>query len=207
MMVVDITGKRFGRLTVISRSGSNKRGNAKWLCKCDCGNHTTVLGNKLRSGHTQSCGCLHKENFTLSHTKHGMKDDALYVVWKSMRARCNDAHSHAYKNYGGRGISVDTVWDDFGEFRNWAINNGYTHGLEIDRKDNNGDYSPENCRFVSRKENNNNKRNNVFIKYNGRIQTIAQWADELGFKYATLHFRLKHWKDVERAFTTPLKGA
>lgn len=206
MMVVDVTGQRFGRLVVIERAGSNKKKNAKWLCKCDCGNYTTVVGNKLRSGHTQSCGCLVRETSSVTHKIHGMKDNPLYTIWKGMRQRCTNSNNPAYPNYGGRGIRVSEEWSQFEDFAKWAENNGYQRGLDIDRINNDGNYSPDNCRWATREMNNSNKRSNVLVTYDGRTQTAKQWADELGIGEATIYWRLKNWSDVEKILFTPVRG-
>jgi hypothetical protein len=206
MMVVDAVGKRYGRLVVVARAGSNKNKNAKWLCLCDCGNYTTVVGNKLRSGHTQSCGCLYVESRSGCNLKHGLKNHPLYAIWKDMRQRCNNENQTAYKNYGGRGIFVCDEWNDFQCFYDWANTNGYAPGLEIDRIDNSSGYYPENCRWTTRKQNNNNKRSNVLLTYNGRTQTVTQWAEELNVNVDTLYWRLRHWSDVEKILFTPVRS-
>lgn len=207
MLVVDAIGKRYGRLTVIARAGSNKKKNAVWLCICDCGNYTKVAGNKLRSGHTQSCGCLFKEQQSKGRAIHNGNHEALYSVWKGIRQRCNDPNFPAYKNYGARGIAMCTEWNDYAAFRAWAYQAGYSPGLDIDRINNNSNYSPENCRWVSRKKNCNNTRRNVLITYDGRTQTATMWAEELGLSPCTVLWRYHHWENVEDVLFTPLRGA
>lgn len=174
----DITGQRFGKLVVNSdgkkKSNGDKRG-LLWLCKCDCGNEVWVSGASLRTGNTKSCGCLHMKQLEeidrtkISHAKHGATDknghcERLYNVWKGMKNRCNRKNGDSYKYYGARGITVCDEWiNDYAEFRRWALENGYDenapHGkCTIDRINNNGNYEPNNCRFVSMKEQNANKR-------------------------------------------------
>ena len=165
MAVIDLTGCKFGRLTVEKRSGSNKRNEAMWLCKCDCGNEKIVVGKLLRNGHTKSCGCLRPDVIT----KHGFAKhnqvDRLYRVWKQIRCRCYNPKVKEYKYYGGRGIKMCEEWDDYSNFREWALDNGYDENAKwgdctIDRIDSNKNYEPNNCRWVNMKvqQNNKNKR-------------------------------------------------
>lgn len=162
----DLTGKKFGRLTVIERSGSDKHGTPLWLCKCDCSNKKLVRGYDLVRGSTKSCGCLSSEMFVERHKKHGMKNTRLYEVWKSMRKRCFNPNSPNYKNYGGRGITICDEWkDSFKAFYDWAISSGYDSNAKrgeytIDRIDVNGNYEPSNCRWLTIQEQQRNKRNN-----------------------------------------------
>lgn len=175
---IDMSGMRFGRLTVnnegIKRPSGNNRG-VVWLCKCDCGNEVWVNGIDLRQGNTRSCGCLHVDQLKnidrtkISHAKHGGIDkhgnaERLYSVWKGMKNRCYCKNLDVYKYYGKRGIEVCAEWkNDYAAFRKWALENGYDenapHGkCTIDRIDNNGNYEPNNCRFVSMAVQNMNKR-------------------------------------------------
>lgn len=199
----DLTGKRFGKLVVIKRVENIWQGNRSvvaWLCKCDCGNEKVVSGGSLRSGNAKSCGCLSFEKIY----KHGGSYDKLYSVWNGIKQRCNNEKSNAYKNYGGRGISVCDEWENsYVAFRDWAISNGYVEGLEIDRIDNNGNYCPENCRVITHKEQQSNKRTNRWLTYNGETKTLSQWADCLGIKSNSLIYRIRN-HGVEKALS--LKG-
>lgn len=186
MGIVDITGQRFARLTVLGYAGKNRHNKSLWKCVCDCGNETIARADALKSGDKQSCGCLNRENKSKEcikrNTKHGMTHTRLYAVWCDMRRRCNNQKMPEYKNYGARGIKVCTEWDnDFKLFNDWAMKNGYDenapHGdCTIDRIDVNGDYCPENCRFVDLMVQGGNKRNNKRITHNGITMTQSEWA-------------------------------
>lgn len=180
----DLTGQRFGRLTVIQPNGKDSQGHYKWLCACDCGNLKTIVGTYLTRGETQSCGCLHTEvvkahnrsaakiestarwNRVYKH-KHGNAGSRLYRVWGGMKKRCYNPNDSAYQYYGARGISICDDWlNDFSQFREWAMANGYDetakHGeCTIDRIDVDGNYEPGNCRWVSIAEQNRNRRKKV----------------------------------------------
>lgn len=158
-MFRDLTGQRFGRLIVLGRDGKNEHRAIKWKCQCDCGNQISTLSQSLLSGHTKSCGCLHKDIMT----KHGGKDSRLYHVWQSMKRRCNSPNSTSYMWYGAKGVKVCEEWESFEPFRKWAIASGYDENAErgictLDRIDSSGNYEPSNCRWVSIAEQNRNMR-------------------------------------------------
>ena len=200
--IIDLTGQRFGRLVVVKRV-DNKGQHPAWLCKCDCGNECIVTGSHLKSGHSQSCGCLQKERTSKSRKRHGLCDSRQYSIWTNMKSRCSNQEDHAYKYYGGRGITVCDEWkSDFQAFYYWAMANGYQDNLTLDRIDVNGNYEPSNCRWVSMKEQSLNKRSNHLITYNGETLTITQWADRLGIDKMVLFARINdyHW-DIEKALT------
>jgi len=198
MHFIDLTGKRFGRLVVISRTESPRKTETRWECQCDCGKIISTDGSRLKRGITKSCGCLANELTSLRSKKHGMFGTRLYRIWFNMKQRCANAKHVAYKNYGGRGIKVCDEWQDFEPFYKWAIANGYNDNLTIDRIDNNKGYSPDNCKWVSDKEQGQNKRNNRLICINGETHTIAEWFRLSGIKESTLRWRIKEGVPVEK---------
>jgi len=208
--LLDLTGKRFGRWTVVSRapdiiSMGGHRSTA-WLCKCQCGNQKVVRAQSLTRGSSCSCGCLHQELRHEITKTHGGTKTRLYHIWASMRQRCTNPNNHAFKDYGGRGIYVCADWQRFDTFRAWALANGYRDDLSIDRIDNNKGYEPENCRWASNSEQSNNQRSNVLITFRGVTKTRSQWAHDLGINPTVLRDRLDRYGwTVERALTEDLR--
>lgn len=203
--MIDLTGQRFGRLTVIERAKNyvspNGRQAARWICLCDCGNKTTVVGGDLRTGRTRSCGCFEQESRYFSRNLvHGGFGTKLYNVWCGMKKRCYNSKNKFFKDYGGRGITVCDEWrDDFAKFRDWAMANGYREGLSIDRIDNDKGYSPDNCRWTTREEQGNNKRSNRTFLVNGEKRTLAQLCREYQKNRSTVEDRLNRGWTIEEA--------
>lgn len=206
--VVDRTGQRYGRLTVLAFD-SIKRGNsghtyAYWKCRCDCGKEIVINGSNLNGG-TRSCGCLKKDANHARLYKGGFSK--LYSVWKMMHDRCDKPDCKYYKNYGGRGIHVCDEWsgkDGYRNFRAWAESHGYADGLTLDRIDNDGDYKPENCRFATMREQSNNRRTNIVVEINGVKKTLTEWCREYNvpFSRVSVRYNKMGWS-AEEALTTP----
>ena len=164
MKLMDLTGQRFERLTVLKRGENGHRGKVYWLCQCDCGSEIAVRGDHLRKGLIRSCGCLSNETRSQVHRTHGGSHTRLYRVYRTMLARCFNPKNYEYAAYGGRGIRVCDAWkEDYVAFRDWALANGYDEAAPygectIDRIDVNGNYEPSNCRWTTMAEQQRNKR-------------------------------------------------
>lgn len=188
MGIIDISGMKFGRLTPVECIGIDKHGNAKWRCACDCGGEKTAIAGSLKAGLTKSCGCISKER--PSHTKHNGSGTKLYGVWKAMRERCNTTTSSSYRHYGARGISVCSEWDDFSVFRKWAKENAYKNTLTIDRIDNNGNYSPDNCRWVTQRQQSWNTTRTKYHEIDGIVKPFPEWVAIFNVPYKRAHQHL-----------------
>lgn len=205
MALDDLTGQRFGRLLVIDRAPNHICPGGSyavvWNCVCDCGKHVQVLANSLRNGNNKSCGCYRRDK----RTTHNKRNTRLYNIWANMRQRCNNANHKQYADYGGRGITICDEWADFETFYQWALANGYTESLSIDRIDNNKGYCPDNCRWADDSTQANNKRNNRIITFNGETKPLGQWAIALGIDINILRTRLYKGWSVDRALSTPCR--
>lgn len=207
-MRLDLTGLKFGRLTVVKLSYVIDK-KVFWLCRCECGKKTIVARNHLRSQHTRSCGCMAIDN--LNNTTHGLSKKRIYRVWRGMQQRCFDKNSPTFKSYGARGIKCE--WSSFGNFINDMYDSYLNHvkqfgekNTSIDRINNNGNYSKSNCRWATNKEQANNTSYNHSITYLGQTLNIKQWSEKLGINYKALHLRITRLKwTTERALNTPIK--
>ena len=215
MAALDLTGHKFHKLTALYPTGekSEHGKNAVWMCICECGNYTVANTGQLRCGTKKSCGCAIIDHARSLNYIHGGRKDRLYYVWMDMRRRCRDPKSKEYKNYGGRGISVCPEWDNSYEaFKEWALKNGYDSMAKrsqctLDRINVDGDYRPENCRWVDMVLQCNNKRNSIFLTYNGTEKTAAEWGKEYGISGRTIMRRIRSGWSIEKAITQPPRQA
>lgn len=224
----NLIGKKFGELEVIARSGSNKQNRATWLCGCSCGNEKIISGHDMKHGGTISCGCVGSkkriENLKrgAEHSKKiGIENEAkrmqeppkekvrvmhqrLSGIWYGMKDRCYSEDHVAYNRYGGRGITICEEWlDDYFKFEDWALDNGYSEELTIDRIDNDRGYSPNNCRWATQIQQMNNRSNNNLVEINGTIKTISQWARQHNLAWSTIKQRVVSGKTGEEILARP----
>lgn len=198
--LIDLTGQRFGNLVVIERA-NDIGGYVAWKCRCDCGNELVMKSIRLRNRKWKMCkNCESKQRQEARVT-----DRRLYGVWEGICSRCNTPSSGAYEYYGGRGIKICKEWKDYLAFEKWALSSGYDetapHGqCTLDRIDVNGDYEPNNCRWITQKQQSLNTRRSRVLMLNGESMTAKEWADKLGMPYGRLISRVNKlgWSD-ERA--------
>ncbi len=207
--IVDLTGHKYGRLTVLSIVKPHEGGNAKWVCQCDCGTICIIVGSELRrkasKRGTKSCGCKASERMASLNQTHGRSKTRLYRSWQGMHQRCGNPKDTQFPRYGARGISVNPCWDDFEPFALWAKANGYDAALEIDRIDVNAGYSPENCRWVTSRENSNNRRNTRQAIFFGKSMVYSEAAEHFGISIDVLGYRLGSGWSPEKAVSTPVR--
>lgn len=211
MRYINLKDMEFVYWKAIEYAGSRKYKSgsvAMWKCKCKCGTIAVVSGQSLRNGRSGSCGCLNREihrnllaQKNRDNVKHGGFGTRLYRIWCGMKNRCYNPNEPNYKRYGAKGITVCDEWkDNFEAFRKWALNNGYQDDLSIDRKDGKSGYSPDNCRWATSKEQNNNLSTNIFITFKEKNLTAKQWSEEMGIPYKTVLERYHNNLPPEKIF-------
>lgn len=202
----DITGQRFGRL-VAMRIEPTSSIRTHWHCECDCGRTHIASTQHLRRGAILSCGCLKREKTSARSRKHGAtlgrRPSRLYTIWQSMRQRCLGPNCENYPRYGGRGIRICPEWSDFSSFMQWAFANGYSDILTIDRIDNDGNYEPANCRWATRKQQNQNYSRNRRVTYRGETACLSEHVARTNLKYHTVKRRLLRGWSINKALETP----
>lgn len=203
----EIKSKKYGKLTAIELVGRDRNGVFLWRCMCDCGKECIVRQNELRNGGTKSCGCLRKESARMRRPYH--HDERLYVLWIGIRQRCENPKHASYKWYGGKGIKVCDEWEsDYMSFKKWALESGYDESLPrgtqtIDRIDCDGDYSPENCRWATQKEQvRNSSKCTTFVDYNGEKILLSELCERVGADYNKIRHRIYRGKTINEALDT-----
>lgn len=206
--ITDITGNKYGRLTVLSFAGYNNHKTPKpqWECQCECGEVVVIAGYHLKNGNTSSCGCLRKETAKERATYHGMKGSRTYQVWQGMKARTTNPNNSHYSAYGGRGIKVCQKW--FDSFEAFLSDMGEApDGMSIDRINNDGNYEPSNCRWATSKQQCRNNSRNVWIEANGVRKCLKDWADELGCTSHAIQKRINRgWSESDAVTIPPHSG-
>ena len=205
--IKDLTGQKFGRLTVIGLQPQKSR-KTYWICQCDCGNVKNVRSDSLQRGNVKSCGCMKKDQDKINLMKSTAKrkyietgykvgGTRLYEIWQGMKKRCYNIHDNRYHRYGGRGIIICDEWkNDFIAFHDWAIKNGYADDLTIERKDTDGNYEPDNCCWASNKEQSNNRSTNVKLTIGNSTRTLKQWCDIFEVDYKKINARYSRNKEI-----------
>lgn len=201
----DHIGLTFGKLTILEIVESGKHRNAQCLAICECGVTKIFTLGHLKAGHTTSCGCHRRKMVSISSTTHGLSKHPLCSIWRGIKSRCYNPKMDNYKWYGGIGVIMCDLWlNSFQSFYDWAIENGWEKGLEIDRfPDNKGNYSPENCRITTHKKNMNNTSLNRMLNVDGEIMTLKEASEKFNQNYDMLKWRLQEGWDDHLACHTP----
>lgn len=202
MKLKNLTNLRFGRLLVLYRTKESKQ--TRWMCKCDCGNIKSIRSTHLISGKIVSCGCYKKERQILGVTKHGLSKSRIYRIYRNMINRCYWEKQKEFKYWGGKGIIVYDKWkNDFMNFYNWSMNNGYEENLTIDRIDNNKNYEPSNCRWVTAKKQAENLPTVKLYEYNGEINNLFYFAHKYNCEEKLIRGRVSRGWNIKKALETP----
>lgn len=198
-------GDSYGRLVIVQEEAS-RDGRRHFLCTCQCGVTKTIRLESLRSGAIQSCGCYNREISRKVNTKHGMYKSRIYGIWTGMKGRCFNQSNTEYAHYGGRGITICPEWMSFPAFCRWAMQNGYSDDLTIERVDNNGNYEPGNCAWISEAEQRRNTTRVQKVALNDRRKTLRQWAKDAGMNFSTLMHRIRAGMTLEQALAAPVRS-
>lgn len=190
-------GNVYGRLVVI-KAAESKNGKARWVCKCSCGKELVVGGDSLRNKGTKSCGCLNKDTCGDIFRTHGLSKTRLYTIYNDMKQRCYNKNSSEYNIYGGKGIKICDDWLlSFKNFYDWAILNGYDKTFSLDRIDGNKNYTPENCRWATRKTQAVNRKTTIFIEDDGVKICLKDFCKKRNLKYKLVQSRLKKGQSLD----------
>lgn len=196
--IVDLTGRRFGRLTVVRAHGINKHGQAMWECLCDCGNTKITIGSGMKVGNVRSCGCLKKEGHR-GNCDIGDSSTQLYSRWCQIKSMCINPSNAQWYLYGGKGVHLCDDWMDFRNFKRWMLAQGYKEGMYLFRIDKSKDYCPENCILSENRIPNPTSR--IIVEYNGETRNLREWAEITGIPYNTLKWRYSHGRTGDSLFT------
>lgn len=189
MRKINLIGKRYGRLIVLSETSRSRFRQRRFICRCDCGGKATVKLGCLRTGYTKSCGCLRREQAKLNGRKHGLSLGKEYWTWRAMKSRCQNPHNASFKHYGGRGIKVCKRWM---KFENFFEDMGNPPArMTIERKNNNGNYCPSNCKWATYSEQARNRSNNRIIRHKGQSRIATEWSEILGISLDTIWGRIQ----------------
>ena len=199
----DISGQKFGDLTALFFEYRNKNHQHFWRFRCECGNEVILRKSSVTSGNTKRCSECARKRKAIANTTHGMSKTRLYKEWAGIIQRCTNPNSTSYVRYGKKGIDICREWLSFDPFKDWALSNGYSDELTIDRIDNDKGYSPDNCRWATYEEQAHNQKTNRNLEYNGETMTMAEWARKLGISSSSLYGRLKRGWSIDKALSTP----
>jgi hypothetical protein len=200
----NLQGQRFGRLAVTGRAFPNYRGNAVWECACDCGNRAQVIGPHLTRGLIASCGCLRRERALAAVVKHGQSKTPVYNIWIKIRDRCQNVKNRDYRRYGGRGIKVCDRWQTFENF--YADMGHPPPGMTIERQDNDGPYSPDNCVWADRKTQRRNTSTNLMVQVEGALLPLAVACERLRLKRRAVYMRMRRGMSFSEAVSFAREG-
>ena len=200
--LIDITGKKYNMLKVISFYDIQDK-KSRWLCECECGNKKILFGKDIKNGNTKSCGCLlHKKKYN-KETETKIK--RLQHIYYQMKQRCYDKNNPLYKHYGQRNITICKEWlNNINNFLNWALKNGYKNDLTIERIDVDGNYEPNNCKWITKTQQGYNKTNTISYTFQGETKCLSEWCKIYDIDYHIVYKRLKRGNDIKQALTKPI---